>query len=90
MTNFNQLSQLEIEEIAAEQMQLPASEEEVSELFDEDVVPTMREGIPKTDFRIIFNDWIENQHRMGELSDAQRNQYCYCGEYEDWLHGNDE
>ena len=85
MTNFKELSQLEIEEIAADQLGLPASEEEVSELFDEEIVPTMWEGISRTDFRQAFSVWIDHRHEEGTLSIYQWQQYCYCGKHREWM-----
>lgn len=86
MTYTNNLSELELAEYYAENENLIASEEELSERFDSDILPLVIEQYGEDDTIAIsqaFNDWSDSLCKDGELHPSQYNQYCYVGKHGD-------
>ena len=86
MNGFNGITILELAEAYAEENNLIASEEELSERFDEDVLPQVIAQYGEDDsiaIREAFNDWSDALHKDGELHESQYNEYCYVGRLAD-------
>lgn len=86
MTNWNKIDLLEIVEAFAADNGLIASEEELSERFDAEVLPLIIEQYGEDDAPAInegFNDWSDGLCKDGELHPEQYSQYCYVGRLAD-------
>ncbi len=80
--NFHSVDLLEIVEFFAEDNGWIASEEELSERFDAEILPLVIEQYGEDDQPAIneaFNDWTDSLCKDGELHDEQYNKYCYVG-----------
>ena len=86
MTNFTGMTILELAEYFAEGENLIASEDELSERFDEDILPHVIILYGADDsiaIREAFNDWSDSLCKDGELHESQYNAYCYTGSHAD-------
>ena len=84
--NFHSVDLLEIVEFFAEDNGWIASEEELSERFDDEILPHVIEKYGEDDQPAIneaFNDWTDMLCKDGELHDEQYNKYCYVGRLAD-------
>ena len=84
MANFNRFDLLEAVELWAEDNGLISSEHELSERFDNEILPIVIEQYGEDDQDAIdqtFNDWTDSLCKDGELHDEQYSQYCYVGKY---------
>ena len=84
MSNYNDENLLEIVEMYAEKVGNIASESELSEKFDSEVVQAVIDQYGEDDQVAIdtaFNDWTDSLCKDGEIHPEQYNQYCYVGEY---------
>jgi len=93
---WNEDTHLEcVERIAAENGRI-SDEDELSEMFDQDIAPhivmacvengTYRPGDEWTDTVMMneaFNDWTDGLCKDGEIHPLQYDQYCYVGKYSD-------
>jgi hypothetical protein len=82
MGNWNRVDMLEVIELYAEDNGMIASEEELSKLFDEEILPLVLETYSEDDSVAIneaFNDWTDSLCREGEIHTEQYNHYCYVG-----------
>ena len=82
--NWNRYSTLEIVEALAEYEGAIASEEELSELFDQELAPYVLDQYGEDDvsaFSEAFNDWTDALRSNGELHPEQYNNYGYVGRY---------
>ena len=82
MRTFKRFDLLEAVELWAADNGCLASEEAVSELFDEEVLPSVLEQYDEDDEPAIneaFNNWTDNLCTDGYLHDEQRSRYCYVG-----------
>lgn len=67
------------------------SESELSEQFDAEVLPLIKQhcdssGLVWPDYPMIreeFNNWTDSLCRDGQLHEEQYNNYCYVGEYQE-------
>ena len=83
MDDFN-LSLLELVEFYAEENNLIASEEQLSELFDSEIAPLVIAQYGENDQDAInqsFNDWSDGLCKDHQLHDLQYNEYTYIGEF---------
>lgn len=86
MRNWNQVELLELVELFAEDNDLIASEEELSERFDEEILPHVIEEYGEDDQPAIneaFNNWTDSLCKDGLLHETQYNSYCYVGRLAD-------
>lgn len=86
MKNWNQTDMLEVVELFAEDNGMIASEEELSERFDSDVLPHIIEQYGEDDEPAImqgFADWCDSLCRDGEIHPEQDRNYCYVGRLAD-------
>lgn len=86
MTNFSGVTILELAEAFAEENGLIASEDELSERFDEEILPLVIEQYSEDDniaIREAFNDWSDSLCKDGEIHESQYNTYCYVGSHAD-------
>lgn len=77
-------STLEIIEALAEHEFWIASEEELSEKFDDEIVQSVIEQYGEDDEVAIneaFNNWADELCKNGELHELQYSEYCYVGKY---------
>lgn len=84
--NFANYDLLEIVEFFAEENGFIASEAELSERFDEAVLPDVIAKYGEDDQVAIneaFNDWSDMLCKDGDLHDEQYNKYCYVGRLAD-------
>lgn len=84
--NFANYDLLEIVEFFAEENGFIASEAELSERFDEAVLPDVIAKYGEDDQVAIneaFNDWTDMLCKDGDLHDEQYNKYCYVGRLAD-------
>jgi len=82
--NYNDENPLEMVELYADEMGYIASEEELSEQFDENIAPTIIEQYGADDEPAMsegFNNWSDSLCKDGEIHPEQYSQYCYVGEY---------
>ena len=91
--NFNNIDLIELVECYAEENNLIASEQELSDKFDEEVMPELlkawhnderNQGRTFEDQCLVdesFNNWADMLCKEGEIHDAQYSQYCNVGEY---------
>ena len=84
--NWKNYDTLEIVEVFAEGEGWIASESELSERFDSEVLPSVVEQYGESDQVAIneaFNDWADALCKDGELHPEQYNNYCYVGRLAD-------
>lgn len=77
---------LEIVEAFAADNNMIASEEELSERFDEEVLPHVIEQYGEDDEPAIsesFNNWTDMLCKDGDIHEEQYNRYCYVGRLAD-------
>ena len=82
--NYNNENLLEMVELYAEEMGYISSEEELSEKFDDEILPSIIEKYGEDDLPAInegFNDWTDGLCKGGEIHTKQYNNYCYVGQY---------
>jgi hypothetical protein len=82
MGNWNRVDLLEIVELYAEEQRLIASEQELSDRFDEEVLPSVIAQYGEDDEPALneaFNNWTDMLCKDGELHDEQYDKYCYVG-----------
>lgn len=87
--NWDNENHLVVIELLAEENGWIASEDELSEQFDEQVVPGILEehgtkGQEFTDTAMVsvaFNNWSDMLCKEGEIHLLQYDQYCYVGRY---------
>jgi len=83
MTGFwDKADLLELVERYAEDNNQIASEDELSKLFDEEILPLVVESYGEDDSVAIsqaFNDWSDSLCKDGELHPEQYDKYCYVG-----------
>ena len=86
MKNYNDETLLELVELYAEEMGYISSEDELSEIFDENVLPSTIEVYGEDDSVAIneeFNNWSDSLCKDGEIHPEQYNNYCYVGRLAD-------
>ena len=74
----------EVIEAYAADNNLPASELELSELFDEQVAPLVINQYGADDTPAMseaFNNWTDGLCKDGEIHEWQYSNYCYVGKY---------
>lgn len=84
--NWNRVDLLEMVELYAEENGGIASEQELSDRFDRDILPSVIEQYSEDDSVAIneaFNDWSDALCKDGELHEEQYNNYCYVGRLAD-------
>lgn len=72
-----------IEELAADYGNI-SSEEELSELFDQEIAPLVIAEYGKDDepaMNEAFNNWADSLYKEGDIHEEQYNNYVYVGEY---------
>jgi hypothetical protein len=82
MGNWHRVDLLEIVELYAEENNLIASEQELSDRFDEEVLPSVIAQYGEDDEPALneaFNNWTDMLCKDGELHDEQYDKYCYVG-----------
>ncbi len=82
MKNYNDENLLEMVELYAEEMGYIASEDELSERFDEQVLPAVIDQYGTDDTIAIseeFNNWTDSLCKDGEIHPEQYSEYCYVG-----------
>ena len=82
--NFNNYSLMDIIEDFAASEGLISSEKELSEMFDEEVAPSVIEQYGEDDTIAMdeaFNNWTDALCEEGELHEEQYNSYTYVGKY---------
>ncbi len=81
--NWN-MTELEIIEALAEHENMICCEEELSELFDRDIAPSVIEQYGADDEPAIseaFNNWSDGLVKDHQLHPVQYHEYVYCGEH---------
>ena len=84
MKNWNDENLLELIEMVAEYNGWIASEDELSDLFDEHIAPMVLEQYDEDDtvaFNEAFNDWTDSLCKEGTIHHWQYENYCYVGKY---------
>jgi hypothetical protein len=84
--NWNRVDLLEIVELYAEENGGIASEQELSERFDSEVLPSVIAEYGEDDEPAInesFNNWTDSLCKDGEIHPEQYNSYCYVGRLAD-------
>ena len=80
--NWNNIDNLELVELYAEDNNLIASEQELSDLFDEEVLPSVLKSCDEDDEAAInesYNNWTDALCKDGEIHIEQYENYCYVG-----------
>lgn len=80
--NWNRVDLLEMVELYAEENGGIASEQELSERFDSEVLPSVIAEYGEDDEPAIneaFNNWTDALCKDGEIHDEQYDKYCYVG-----------
>jgi hypothetical protein len=87
--DYSEEKELTVVESFGNDYGLIASEKELSERFDEDVLPSLREHwiqySDSPDYPVIneaFNNWKDALREAGTIHELQDNEYCYVGKYE--------
>lgn len=86
MKNWHRIDMLEVVELFAEDNGMIASEQELSDRFDLEVLPHVIEQYGEDDSVAIneaFNDWTDGLCKDGEIHESQYNSYCYVGRLAD-------
>jgi hypothetical protein len=84
MSNYNDETLLEMVELYAADNGLISDEDELSELFDEDIAPSVIEQYGEDDEPAMseaFNNWSDALCKDGVIHPAQYAAYCYTGKY---------
>jgi len=74
-----------VEEIA-EDNNMIASEQELSDVFDAEIAPMVLEHYDADDhiaFNEAFNDWVDGLQKDGLIHELQADEYTYIGKYSD-------
>ena len=82
--NWNSYDLIEIIEEFASDNNWIASEEELSERFDQEIASTVIAQYGEDDtvaMNEAFNNWTDSLCKEGEIHPEQYNNYCYVGEY---------
>lgn len=82
--NWNRIDMLDVVELYAEDNGMIASEQELSDLFDKEVAPSVIEQYGEDDEPAMseaFNDWTDMLCKDGVIHEEQYNSYCYVGKY---------
>ena len=85
--NYNNEDLLEMVELYAEEVALIASEQELSDIFDSDIMPMLIEsqGREVLDDSVMINEtfsnWSDGLCKDAEIHPVQDRHYCYVGEY---------
>ena len=85
--SYNNESLIEMVELYAEEMALIASEYELSELFDSDIMPLLIEsqGQSVTDDEVMINEefssFADGLCKEGVIHPEQYRNYCYIGNH---------
>ncbi len=80
--DWNKVDLLEMVEELASDWKMISSEEELSEMFDEQILPLVIEKYGEEDQCAIdqaFNDWTDSLCKDGQIHEEQYNKYCYVG-----------
>lgn len=86
MGNWNRVDLLDMVELYAEDNGMIASEQELSDRFDSEILPHVIEKYGEDDQPAIneaFNDWTDSLCKDGEIHEEQYNSYCYVGRLAD-------
>ena len=89
MSHYNDENLLAMVELYAEEINAIASEDELSEKFDDEIMPLLLEqsgqkGQKFSDQDLVnqaFNVWTDGLCKDGEIHPEQYNSYCYVGEW---------
>ena len=84
MRNYWNENLLQMIELYANEIGAIASEEELSEQFDEQVLPHVIAQYGENDEDAIseaFNSWTDSLCKDGEIHPEQYNQYCYIASH---------
>lgn len=84
MGTYNNEDLLGMVELYAEEVGAIASEDELSEKFDEEIAELVVEQYGPDDEPAMseaFNNWADGLCKDGEIHSEQYNQYCYVGTY---------
>ena len=82
MSIYNEENLLEMVEMYADEMGYISSEQQLSDEFDEMVLPAIIVQYSADDQPAIdegFNNWSDSLCKDGEIHPEQYNQYCYIG-----------
>lgn len=82
--NWNNYDLIDVIEAFASDNNWIASEEALSDRFDEEVAPLIIAQYGENDQPAInqaFNNWTDSLREEGEIHSEQYNNYCYIGEY---------
>lgn len=83
MNDFTHIdSAVELAEALAEEWGLYASEQELSDAFDEQIAPHVIKEYGADDIIAMseaFNNWTDSLCKDGNLHSSQCNEYCYVG-----------
>jgi len=82
--NYNDENLLDMVELYANECGYIASEQELSDLFDESIAPeVIKQYGPDDEVAMseAFNNWSDSLCKDGEIHPAQYNDYCYVGKY---------
>ena len=86
MANWKHVDMLEVVELYADDNNMIASEDALSKLFDEEVLPSVVEQYGEDDtiaIREAFNDWTDMLCKDGEIHSEQYDAYTYVGRLSD-------
>jgi hypothetical protein len=91
MRNYNEENHLEMIELYAHECGLISSEDDLSERFDNEVMPSIlgnynksKPGKAFTDQHLVneaFNNWTDSLCKDGEIHPLQYDEYGYIGEW---------
>ena len=84
MKNWNDETHLECIEALANENGWISNEDELSELFDSEIAPSIISEYGEDDEPAInegFNNWSDSLCKNGDIHPLQYNQYCYTGDY---------
>lgn len=82
--NWNRVDLIDMVELYAEDNNLIASEQELSELFDAEVASEVINQYGEDDtvaMNEAFNDWTDSLCKEGVIHPEQYASYCYVGKY---------
>lgn len=84
--NWNNVDLLEMVELYAEDEGAIATEEELSQKFDDEIAPLIVKQYGEDDQPAMnegFNNWTDGLCKDGEIHSEQYDKYCYVGKYSD-------
>lgn len=82
--SWDKVDIIDMVELYAADNGLIASEEELSELFDQEIAPLVIEQYGEDDTIAMdqaFNDWTDGLCKDGVIHPEQYDSYCYVGKY---------